>query len=370
MALATGYVLMFFSEFYFLNEGPGAEFVEKWTTNPLSMARWLGEFSLYYAGWGYIMLAAIGLFRVRSLWSLFIAGALFGWAVEGIVIPLIYGNMPHTLGWPSLGWHAVVDVGLGWYLIRKILQKNNYRYTIILAVALGLFWGVWCTWYWGEHPPEQAAEYTTITQELPEAAPPATEEAGSDEMNEAEEEEEYYPPFPARVYPAYALVLGVLLILAYIVMDKFGGNEFQPTMGEVVALTAWHTYSFCFGAFKMAETAIYVLPALFAGGFLVLWWNRRTETHPDILSMLAGRVAWGHYALLLLIPICAIPVYTALYRWDVHLPLIPLVARPLMIAGNAMLLLSVIMTAVRKRPEGPDSTREAEKPAEDNAGAV
>jgi len=29
MAVASDYILMFFSEFYFLNEGPVAEFVEK-----------------------------------------------------------------------------------------------------------------------------------------------------------------------------------------------------------------------------------------------------------------------------------------------------------------------------------------------------
>jgi len=103
MAVMSGYILMFFSEFYFVNEGPGVDFVERWQSNPGEIPLWLIGFSLYYAGWGYIMLAAIGLFRVRSFWSLFIAGALFGWAVEGIVIPLIYENMPGSIGWPSLG---------------------------------------------------------------------------------------------------------------------------------------------------------------------------------------------------------------------------------------------------------------------------
>ena len=70
MAVASGYVLMFFSEFYFLNEAPGAEFIARWNSNPLSIPGWLGGFALYYAAWAWIMLACIGICRVRSFWSL------------------------------------------------------------------------------------------------------------------------------------------------------------------------------------------------------------------------------------------------------------------------------------------------------------
>lgn len=333
MAVASGYILMFFSEFYFLNEGPGAEFVERWHSDPLSIPGWLAGFALYYAGWGWIMLACIGIYRVRSFWSLFIAGALLGWAVEGIVIPVLYEAMPGTLGWPSLGWHAVVDVCLGWYLIRKVLQKNNYLHTTIMSVALGLFWGVWCTWYWVEE------------------APPG---------------EVKCPPLPADAYLPYALVLGIFLIVAYIIIDKAGGREFKPTIVEIVTLTAWHIWCFAFGAVAMAPAAIYVLPVLFAGGFLVLWLNRRTETRPDILSTLNKPVGWGHYALLLLLPVCAIPVYTVLYRLDLHIPMLHIVGVPLVYIGSSLLLLSVIMVAVRRPPR---SAATDSVPAEAGAGA-
>ena len=316
MAVASGYILMFFSEFYFLNEGPGAEFVDKWMTHPFGIPSWLLGFSLYYAGWGCIILTAISLFRVRSFWSFFIAGALFGWAVEGIVIPLIYEDMPGTISWPSLGWHAVVDVVFGWYLVRRILQKNNYLYTTVTAVALGLFWGVWSTWYWIETPPPG---------------------------------ESIVPPLPVTVYIPYTLALGILLIAAYVVIDKFGGREFKPTIFEIVLLTAWHVWNFYFGAFAAAPVAIYVLPTLFLGGFVMLWWNRRNETRPNILSTLSERVGWCHYALLLLMPICAIPVYTVLYWLDLHIPIVRIVGIPLVYVGNSLLVISVIMIALKRR---------------------
>ena len=334
MLLASGYILMFFSEFYFLNEGPGTDFAEHWRTDRLGLLGWLFGFSLYYASWGGILLACVGLFNVRSFWSLFIAGALFGWGVEGIVIPVIYEAMPGTLGWPTLGWHALVDVFLGWYLVRLVLHKNNYWYTAALSVALGLFWGVWCTWYWVEEVPVGETKY---------------------------------PPLPLDVFAPYVLTLGVLLILSYIVIDKAGGREYKPTIFEIVVLTAWHVFCFTFGAFAMAPVALYVLPALFCGGFLVLWWNRRTEPRPNVLSTLAKRVGWGHYALLLLMPVCAIPVYTVLFKYEMNVPILAIVGVPLMFIGDILLFVSVIMIAI-KRPPYPDA--EESTPVEASLGTA
>ena len=350
MMVASGYILMFFSEYYFLNEGPGADFAESWCTSTFDTFFGLGVFSLYYAGWGAIMLCCIGIFRVRSFWSLFVAGALFGWAVEGIIIPLIYSEMPYSLGWPSLGWHVLVDVMLGWYLVRWILQKNKYAYTIALAVALGLYWGVQCTWYWGPYfeamAEKQVQTGTVVAEEAPDVAP--VEDSKPEATLEADDEEELLPPLPGDVFPAYALVLGTLLILGYIVLDKAGGNVFRPTIIEMFILAAWHLWCFCTGALQMAPVAIYVLPALFVGAFLILWWNRRVETRPDILSTVANPVGWGQYALLLLMPVCAIPVYLVFFKYQIQPPVLGVVLPPLQWIGIALLLVSVLMIAIRR----------------------
>jgi hypothetical protein len=365
MFLASGYILMFFSEFYFLNEGPGLEFVNRWTNDPLSIPGWLGSLSLYYAGWGGIMLVCIDFFRVRNFWSLFIAGALFGWAVEGIVIPLIYGAMPGTIGWPSLGWHVIVDVMLGWYLVRRILQKNKHVYTIILSVALGLFWGLWCTWYWGEPADEPAGERQVAemaVEDLTQGAPATAIQTEAAPEVEEDGDEEPLVPLPGHAFPAYALVLGALLIGAYMLIDKAGGGEFKPTIVEILVLAVWHVWCFYHGVLQMAPVAIYVLPMLFAGGFLVLWWNRRMETRPTLLRTLTNRVGWGQYALLLLMPVCAIPVYVVLYTFDIHIPILPIVAIPLMFAGNILLFASVLMIAVKRlRPSRKDESQPTAK---------
>ena len=71
LILGTGYVLYFFSERLF------------W-----SLWRQGDDMAIYGATWlvyaflGYLLLAAIRFYRVRDLWALFLAGALFGWLVE------------------------------------------------------------------------------------------------------------------------------------------------------------------------------------------------------------------------------------------------------------------------------------------------
>jgi hypothetical protein len=319
MALASGFVLMFYSEFYFLNEDPGAEFAALWRSNPVGLFPWLGEFSFFYATWGSVMLTYIGLFRVRSFWSLIIAGAIFGWAVEGIMITVMYLDLPGSIIWPSVGWHALVDVLVGWYLIRRVLHRNNYLLTALVAAALGIFWGVWSTWYWVDLP--------------------------RDVME--------VPPLPADVFAPYAFVLTGLLILAYIVMDKYGGLEFRPTRIEIGLLMIWHGAWFALGAAVQAPAAVLILPALLLGASVLLWRNRRSETRPSILTTLSGRVRWGQYAVLLLMPVCAIPVYWLMYDYDVRLPVLPAIAMPLAHGSTVLLILSVIAILLR-RPGGKD----------------
>ena len=197
MAAASGFVLMFFSEFYFINEEPAFELLRIGAENPLGVIPWLLEITLWYTGCSYIFLSAVGLFRVRSFWALFLAGALFGWAVEGILVPMVYIEFPFGISWTSLGWHALIDVWIGWYLIRKILLKNKPLYTILTAAAIGSFWGIWATWFWIEGE---------------------------------------YSPIPVLSFVPYTFGLIILLILAYMILEKACGHEFKPSIVEILLL--------------------------------------------------------------------------------------------------------------------------------------
>jgi len=312
MAVASGFVLMFFSELYFINEGPAFDVLRIGAENPLGVIPWLLEITLWYAGCAYIFLSAVGLFRVRSFWALFLAGALFGWAVEGILVWVVYTDLPITISWPSLGWHALIDVWIGWYIIRKILLKNNALYTVLMSVALGLFWGIWATWFW-------------VDSEI--------------------------PTIPALSFVPYTFGLIILLILAYILLEKVAGHEFKPSVPEMILLVSWMVWTFYWQAWKTYPVSLYVLPLLYAVVLAALWWNKRTESRPDILLTLKGQVKWVQYALLLIIPALASATYALYYTYNIHIPIGMIVVPPLALGGFVILGLSLIMIACRRKVE-------------------
>lgn len=147
--MASGYVLLFFSEYFFVNEEPAYELIETLHSNRFGM--WfLVQFIFIYTFFSYAMLIAIQYFNVSTIWGLVLAGALFGWWTEGIIIPVVYEAIPITIIWPSIGWHVLVDVLIGWYVLRQILKANKWYVTLIMTSLLGTFWGIWATWFWTE----------------------------------------------------------------------------------------------------------------------------------------------------------------------------------------------------------------------------
>ena len=111
--LAAGYILMYFSELLFwARRAPGD-----------SLAGWLGTW-LVYSLTGFIMLSLGGHFRARSIWALFLAGAVFGWLTEGLVVQTAYEDLPLSLSFTGLAWHALISVLVGWRAMRVALRRG------------------------------------------------------------------------------------------------------------------------------------------------------------------------------------------------------------------------------------------------------
>lgn len=313
MVVTAGYILMFFSELFFFNEGPGFQAVKFVTENPAGLGSWLGEMTFWYATFAYIMLAVIGIFGVRSIWSLFLAGGLFGWLAEGLLVDVMYSDMPITISWPSLGWHMIVDVAVGWYFVRRVLRKNNLMYTALLAVGLGLFWGVWATWFW-------------IEEDM---------RVGAGE------------------FAAFAMFFGGLCIVAYLLQEKLGGKGFVPSIAEVVLLVLWFVYLFVMSSVPLAGVKAVVLPVLAAVVLISLYWNKPRggagERRGDVFSELAGAVGWGHYVLLLLMPIVASGVYAFIFLSGIQIPIAQMLVPVLTYGGFVLFALSIVKVFFRSR---------------------
>jgi len=300
MALTCGYITMFFSELYFFNEEPALQAIEFIAGREAGVFPWLLEMTFFYATFAYVLLTAIGHFRARSFWALFLACALFGWSVEGLLVPVMYSELPGSIAWPSLGWHAIVDALLGWYVVRRILRRNRLLHTALLACGLGVFWGAWVTWFWAE---PEGYDMRVLPQ--------------------------HFAP--------YAMVCGSLCIAAHWVQERFGGSEFRPSRVEMGLLLVWCLFLFVAMSVPAVGVRSVVLPLLAAVVGFALRRNKNRETRPDVLSGLAGSVGWRQYAALLLMPLLAGPTYALFYTYDLRTPIMYVVVIPVTYAGWALL---------------------------------
>lgn len=141
----TALVLMFFSEFYFLNEGPAAALAQGISALP-GLASFLGAYGIF----AWLFLILLDRFRVHDLAGLVLAGAIFGWATEALVVPVVYEGPPVTFFFPPVGWHALVDVVAGWYLLRLAMRRWPVWMLAGLFALIGVTWAFWATWTWGD----------------------------------------------------------------------------------------------------------------------------------------------------------------------------------------------------------------------------
>jgi hypothetical protein len=310
LVFSAAYILMFFSEFYFVNEGIVSDLIAARQTQPASLL-WLPlELLLFYGLPAYIFLTAVSLFRSRTIWAIFLAGALYGWIVEGVIVWQMYEGLPFTISWTPLGWHVIIDVLLGWYLARRILLKDRYGVTAVFSIILGLFWGLWATWYWQENSLMPPAEFAL-----------------------------------------FALFTGGLWVLANGLLPKFIGRPFRPSKIETGLLLAITISLFALNILPILPIAVLVLPPLLTITLFALNRNRKTEDRADVIVALAGRPRRGQYALLGLMPVVAVVVYTAVYQSPLRLPLTDLIAIPLMLAGFVLFTISLVKIFRRKRTQ-------------------
>ena len=104
----------------------------------------------------------------RGAWRrVFLAGALFGWLVEGVLVTTVVDELPLTLSHTGLSWHAIVTVLLAWWAIPRLLERRTGVSLAVLA-AIGACVGAWAS-FWrfedGDVTPvlEYAAYVTLLT---------------------------------------------------------------------------------------------------------------------------------------------------------------------------------------------------------------
>lgn len=278
--IGTAMILLYFSEFYFLNEGPVKTVVEQRDANALNLIPILAELILFYAVFAYVLLGSLQWFSVRTITDLFLVGALVGWATEGIIIPLVYEAVPISIIWPSVSWHGLVDVVLGWYLIRRVMRLNRPHYSILMFVVLGMMWGAWATWFW-------------------------------------EEPEELQPLTPGD-FTFFAMVTTALWIAGMALVDYAGTTSFLVGKWEGRILFALAGSLALLMAASVLPFSLVIIPFLW---LTIRSLRRPTNTTADAIVMhLAARPAWWQYPLAALTPLSASLIYPLFYNADLGVP--------------------------------------------------
>lgn len=263
LALASGYVLFFYSErLFFAAFRPGdslADYAIAW---------------LAYSAAGYLLLAIVRGLRVRGWAGVLVAGGIFGWIVEGVWAPTLYGTEPSapfplSILITAIQWHALITVLLGWYALPRLLRRDRRGWTLATAVGIGLAWGAWAPFQWGETPP------VIMT--------------------------------PAG-FAAYAAGTWGLLVAAYWALDRLRFCDFRPARAAVWVILALHAAVFvALDLLPLGVRTLLILPPLLAVGLGLLWIARGGEE--SALETFAAPVAPRQYLALLITPLAATAAY-------------------------------------------------------------
>ena len=266
--LATGYILFYYSELVFWARVKPTDNLSEWA------GTWLA-----YSLLAFVFLAVVARFRVHTVWALFLAGAVFGWMTEGIVVQTAYEDLPLSLSFTGLAWHALISVWVGWYAVRRALF-SGLKATLLVSAIIGLAYGLWAISWWVE-PGEI--------------------------------------PASALEFAQYAILSTLLLVFACWLYDRTIPRFFAPNRFVVIAAGILFLLYFAFIAVPAAPLASVLLPVLFLLIYLALRRNSKRETREPLHQCFSRTDQVWRYLGLLLLPVTAALVYAAAYylgvRW-------------------------------------------------------
>jgi hypothetical protein len=275
VVLANGYILFFFSERVFWSFWRASDslrdFVITW---------------LVYCLLGWLFLDLVRRFRVASFAPLFLCGAVFGWVGEGVVVDTLYGNatnpFPLSISFTGLAWHALLSVGVGWYLIGKAPTDEMPTRTAVISLAVGVGWGLWAVWW------------------------PAELGKGVD----------------ASVwgFARHSLACSIPFLLSWVVLGMARPDWFHCSRLATGVLWALVVALFLAARVPARPIAALMLPPLLAVCWVSLRHNARSEQRPDLLDGMLGHIRHRNVPALILMPIAAIAVYALSRTLNRHLP--------------------------------------------------
>jgi len=249
LTLSTGYILFLYSELLFWARIRPGDSLGEWAMT------WLA-----YSLMGFVFLLLVSYFKVKNIWALFLAGAVFGWLGEGIVVQTTYESLPLSISFTALAWHALITVWIGWYAIRKSLHASNPFSTLKLSLTIGLCYGLWAIMWWLD--PDGGV--STIAE-----------------------------------FAKLSFASTIFAIPAYWLADWSSSESFRPNRWASIAIVGLFALMFLFVVVPSNPLTIIILPILLGLAYLGLRWNRSSEEDGSMLiDFNVPAPAWKYLSLL------------------------------------------------------------------------
>jgi len=265
--LSLGYVFLYFSELLFW-----AKYKSDYTIAGLILT-WV-----IYSFAAYIVIIIIERGKLKTYYGLFLAGSMFGWLVEGLVVYTMYDAFPFQIVWTGLAWHALISVLLGIYLF-DILSHRYVKKTVFTSLAIGIVYGFWSVWW-------------TIEDGL------AT---------------------PAVSYFLFILGSTILLIVAYITLNYTYHKNFKPSRIEYGFISVFVLFYFILAIITLQFTILLWI-CMMAIPFTAIYINLKKnpeENNKNNVLYFQEKMSWN-VLYILLIPFSASVTYELLRNYSIE----------------------------------------------------
>lgn len=137
-------VMLAWSELVFFNEDVALSLLEAMAGGILPGILAVLDLFLFYLIPGLALVGLIAVFPAMDLARIMLTGALIGIVIEGAVVPAIHEAPPISWLWTAVAWHAPVTVGVGIFLVPRLMRTP--RRGVAGLIALGVAWGLWSPW--------------------------------------------------------------------------------------------------------------------------------------------------------------------------------------------------------------------------------
>jgi len=267
-SLTTGFLFFFFSELVFWARARPEDSLLNW------LQTWLA-----YSLMAFLFLTLVAYFRLRSLAAIFLAGAFFGWLAEGVVVQTAYEDLPLSLSFTGLAWHALITVLGGWYAMQKALRRDLFP-SLCASLLAGLFWGFWgLTWIYERDQPASPAAFAL-----------------------------------------YSFLATILLAACLYLIPRILSRPFSPSRWSVIGVSGLFLLLFILGSVPAAPLSLLILPFLFLILGMTFWRNRQQESADYPLEWLGTPIPLRNLATLALMPLLASLFYWIYWLAGLSLP--------------------------------------------------